>query len=133
MYFFAIPLTIITYIKCKVINNAAYLPLLAIFRDPSELTASITPSLQIYGLLLRFDDLSLGVSDLLENFRKLIFSDSQFFLAYSLFFQLLLLVIVDNATERNHFHAEREGLRDRLAWWIVRVMAATRFVIRYAC
>jgi hypothetical protein len=85
--------------------------------------------LQIYRLLLRFDDLSLGISDLLENFRELIFSDSQLFLAYPLLFQLLLLVIVDTATERNHFHAERETLRDRLAWWIEWIIAATRFVI----
>ncbi len=73
MYFLAIPLTIITYIKC--IAVLYYLPLLAIFGDAPELTPPVAPGLQIYRLLLRLDNLSLGVSDLLEDLRELIFSN----------------------------------------------------------
>jgi hypothetical protein len=124
MYFLAIPLTIITYIKC--IAVLYYLPLLAIFRDAPEPTTPVAPGLQINGLLLGLDNLSLGVSDLLEDLRELIFSDGQLSLTHSLLIQLLLVLVIV-ANERNHFHAESWG--DWLKWWILRAVEAAWLVI----
>ena len=124
MYFLAIPLTIITYIKC--IAVLYYLPLLAIFGDAPELTPPVAPGLQINGFLLGLDNLSLGVSDLLEDLRELIFSDGQLSLTHSLLIQLLLVLVIV-ANERNHFHAESWG--DWLKWWILRAVEAAWLVI----
>lgn len=127
MYFLAIPFTIITYIKYNFLNNFSYLPFLPIFGDSPELTPPIAPGLQVYGLLLGLDDLSLGVTDLLQDLCELIFPDGQLCLTHSLLIHLLLVLVVDSS-ERDHFHAESVG-RNRLERWVLRrVVEAPRLV-----
>ena len=65
MYFLAIPLTIITYINQFERVIIAYLPLLAVLRNPSELASTVTSGLKVDRLLFRFYHVRVGVGDLI--------------------------------------------------------------------